>query len=302
MVLKCGPYIRGNVSVPSAQIDVYRAAREEAAWVDLSARELLRVTGPDRVSFVQGMVTNDVTQTAPVYAAMLTPKGGMVGDVRVIPLADALVIDTGPGFGATVKAFLSKYLISEEAELEDAPGLALVGYLGPKAVKPEGLAVLPDLIGRGFDVLVNRPVAPPALPQVDEATYEVLRVEAGIPKYGVDMTETTIPLEANLGERAIHYQKGCYIGQEVIARATYRGQMAKRLTGLLLDELSPERGTELRRGEKKVGFITSVVRSPLLDQFIALGYVHRDSLEPGTELEVGSGGKALVVGLPFVPR
>jgi folate-binding protein YgfZ len=284
--------------VPAAHSDVYRAARDEAAWVDLSSRELLRVTGPDRVSFVQGMVTNDVTGQAPVYAAMLTPKGAMVGDVLVFPQADALVLATGAGYGETVKAFLSKYLISEDAEISDAPELTLLGLMGRKAVAPAGAYAGP----LGFEAVVPRPVAPPAgLPQVDESTYEVLRVEAGVPKYGIDMTETTIPLEANL-ERAIHYQKGCYIGQEVIARATYRGQMAKRLTGLLLDELTPERGTELKRGEKKVGFVTSVVRSALLDQFIALAYVHRDSLEPGTELEVASGGKALVVSLPFAPR
>ncbi|MBK7861974.1 MAG: folate-binding protein YgfZ [Archangiaceae bacterium] len=304
VVLKCGAYIRAEVVVPSVQIDVYRAAREEVAWVDLSGRELLRVTGPDRVSFVQGMVTNDVTGQGSVYAAMLTPKGGMVGDVRITPVGDALVLDTGKGFGEAVKAFLSKYLISEEAEISDAPDLAVLGLLGPKAKEQQlasAVAVMPDLLGRGVDLLVPRPIAAPALPQVDDATYEVLRVEAGIPRYGVDMTETTIPLEANL-ERAIHYQKGCYIGQEVIARATYRGQMAKKLTGLLLDEHTPERGTELRRGDKKVGFVTSVVRSPLLDQFIALGYVHRDSLGPGTELELASGGKALVVGLPFLGK
>ena len=266
------------------------------------------ITGPDRVSFLQGMVTNDVEKLAEggsVYAALLTPKGGMVGDVRVLKRGDSLVLDTGAGCGETVRAFLNKYLISEEAEVVDAPTLSLVGLVGPKAAAaaegvPGRLAVFPDLLGRGVDVLVEKGAQTPSLPQLDEATYEVIRVEAGVPRYGVDMTETTIPLEANL-ERAIAYQKGCYIGQEVIARATFRGQMAKKLTGLLLDEAVPDRGTELRRGEKKVGFVTSVVRSPLLDQFIALAYVHRDSLVAGTELELASSGKALVVGLPFVP-
>jgi folate-binding protein YgfZ len=300
VVLKCEPYIRGNVAVPSAQIDVYRAATEEAAWVELGSRELIRVTGPDRVSFVQGMVTNDVTGPGPVYAALLTPKGAMVSDARVIPHGEELLIEAPRA--DVVLAHLSKYLISEEAELVAAPELGVVGVLGPKASALDGaLASMPGLLGRGTDFVFPRPLPSPALPRLDEATFEVLRVEAGVPKWGVDMTETTIPLEANL-ERAIHYQKGCYIGQEVIARATYRGQMAKRLTGLLLDELSPERGTELRRGDKKVGFVTSVVRSALLDQFIALAYVHRDSLEAGNELELASGGKALVVGLPFLKR
>lgn len=289
------------MTVPSAQSDVYQAAVAGAAWVDLSARQLLRVTGPDRVSFVQGMVTNDVKGEKPVYVALLTPKGAMVGDARVIPHGDELLVETANA--EALLQHLQKYLISEEAELQLAPELGVVGVLGPKApaVLEGALASMPDLLGRGTDFIFARPLPTPSLPHVDEATYEVLRVEGGVPKWGVDLTETTIPLEANL-ERAIHYQKGCYIGQEVIARATYRGQMAKRLTGLLLDEQAPARGTELRRGEKKVGFVTSVVRSGLLDQFIALAYVHRDSLEPGTELELSSGGKALVVGLPFLKK
>jgi len=284
---------------PSAQIDVYRSATTESAWVDLSARQIIKVTGPDRVSFVQGMVTNDVAAGKPVYAALLTPKGHMVGDARVVPLGDALLVETAQA--EAVLQHLSKYLISEEAELALAPELGVVGVIGPKAQSlPGALATMPDLLGRGLDMIFERPLPVPAgLPRVDEATYEVLRVEAGVPKWGVDLTEATIPLEANL-DRAIHYQKGCYIGQEVIARATYRGQMAKRLTGLLLDEQAPAQGTELFRGEKKVGFVTSVVRSAMLDQFIALAYVHRDSLEPGTELGLAGGGKALVVGLPFM--
>jgi folate-binding protein YgfZ len=291
------------VAVPSAQIEAYRAAHEAAAWVDLSAREQLRVSGPDRVSFVQGMVTNDVAalgEGASVYAAILTPKGGMVGDLRVLRLGDALVIDTGAGQGAAVKAFFEKYLISEEAEVHGAPELAVVGLLGPQAsadlVSPR-LASMPGLVA-GVDVLVERGALPRlSLPQVDEQTYEVLRVEAGVPRYGVDMTEATIPMEANL-ERALHYQKGCYIGQEVIARGTYRGQMAKRLVGLELGALEPSRGAELLRGEKKVGVVTSVVRSVKRGQNVALAYVHRDSLQPGTELTLG-GETVRVAALPF---
>jgi folate-binding protein YgfZ len=112
------------------------------------------------------------------------------------------------------------------------------------------------------------------------------------------MTETTIPLEANL-ERAIHYQKGCYIGQEVIARATYRGQMNKKLVGLLLGDVAPDPNTELRANEKRVGRIVTVVRSERVGQNVALGYVHRDSLAPGTALEIASGGVATVCSLPF---
>jgi aminomethyltransferase len=127
---------------------------------------------------------------------------------------------------------------------------------------------------------------------------ELLRVEAGVPRYGQDMVDTTIPLEANL-THAISYNKGCYIGQEVIARATFRGHMNRKLAGLLLGDVEAAPGTELRKGEKKVGWITSVVRSPAQGQRVALGYVHRDHLEPGTELTLAEGSTVKVAPLPF---
>lgn len=289
----------------------YRAAREACARVDVTQREQLRVTGPDRVSFLHGMVTNDVTGLAvgaSNYAAVLTPKGAMVGEVRVLQRADELVLDTGPGRGAAVRDFLSKYLISEEAELVEAPELALVGLVGPQAELwaarvIEGLGRYESFLG-GVDVLVPRGVLGDVLarlgelPVLDGETAEVLRVERGVPAWGAELTEATIPLEANL-ERALNYKKGCYIGQEVIARATYRGQMNKRLMGLELGEAEVAKGTELKQGERKVGWVTSVVRSPKRGQVVGLGYLHRDFLTPGTVVEVAAGGQAVVVGLPF---
>lgn len=286
----------------------YRAATETCAVVDLSTREQLRVTGPDAVSFVQGMVTNDVA-ALPVggscYAAVLTVKGGMVGDLRVLRRAEELVLDTGPGRGETVKAFLEKYLISEEAEVHAAPELALVGLVGPKAGEvaaavPAALVegTLPGFTG-GVDLLVRRERLPEvqaalaAHPTLSPATVEVLRVEHAVPLFGVDMTEVTIPLEANL-DHALHYKKGCYIGQEVIARATYRGQMNKKLVPLLLGDAAPEPKTELRLGDAKVGWVTSVVKSPRRGQVLALGYVRRDHLAPGTALAIATGGTATV--------
>lgn len=299
---------------PAAQTTEYRAAKEACAWVDLSARQQLRVTGPDRVSFLQGMVTNDVEKLAvgaSCHVAMLTAKGAMVGDGRVVKLAEELLVDTGAGFGGAVKDFLNKYLISEEAEVVDAAEVAVVGLVGPDAARwaesiasEAKVATLPGLLGGGVDVMVKRDALESvkaslsALPQLSEATFEVLRVEAGVPKFGVDMSETTIPLEANL-EKAIHYQKGCYIGQEVIARATYRGQMNKKLVGLLLGDATPEKGAELKLGDKRVGRVMSVVRSELKGQNVALAYVHRDHLAPGTTMELATGGQVSVVALPM---
>lgn len=281
--------------------------------LDSSARELLRVTGEERSSFLHGMVTNDV-EGLPVggscYAAMLTPKGAMVGDLRVLKRESDLVLDTGAGRRAALKDFLNKYLISEDAELVDAPELAVLGVVGPKAADVVARWPADAVLGRfvsllgGVDVLVPRERVGELLalvadvPRLSRETVDVLRVEAGVPEFGVDMTESTIPLEANL-DRAIHLQKGCYIGQEVIARATYRGQMNKKLMGLLLGDATPAAGTELRVGERKVGWLTTVVTSAAKGQAAALGYVHRDFLAPGTELDLASGGKAVVTALPM---
>lgn len=288
-----------------AVLTEYQAATQSCAVFDASARQQLRVTGPDAVSFVQGMVTNDVEGLAvgaSCYAAMLTAKGAMVGDVRILKRAGDVVLDTGEGRGAAVKDFLNKYLISEDAELHDAPELAVLAFLGPRSaevaarVQPrEG--ELRSFFG-GVDVLVQRADVPRILeslsdvPRLSAATLEVLRVEQGVPLFGVDMTEVTIPLEANL-EHAIHYKKGCYIGQEVIARATFRGQMNKKLARLLLGELTPEYKTELKIGDRKVGWVTSVVKSVQHGQQFALGYVHRDFLTPGTQFELAGGHATL---------
>ncbi len=289
----------------------WMAATSGCVRVDLSTRDQLRVTGPDRVSFVQGMVTNDV-EAVPLdgatYAALLTAKGAMVGDARILKREDELILDTGPGRGPTVRDFLLKYLISEEAEVFDAADLALVGLVGPEA--NAWAAKIESPLGRfvsfvgGVDVLVPRAslasveLALAGLPLLDAETLEVLRVERGVPSFGVDMFETTIPLEANL-EHAINYQKGCYIGQEVIARATYRGQMNKKLVGVELGPLTPAPRTELHLQGKKVGWVTSVVDSPKRKQHVGLAYVHRDHLAPGTALEVAGGGVATVTALPF---
>lgn len=290
----------------------YRAARERAGVFDASARPILRLVGEDRVTFLQGMVTNDVVGLATgatTYVAMLTAKGAMVADGRVWKREKDLLIDVEPGHFAKVKEFLEKYLISEDAELQDASGeWAVLSVVGPAAkdAVPEGVEVSPQPMLGAIDVLVPREtlqqtfeaiVSRGATPIGFEA-LEILRVEAGVPRYGADMEDSTIPLEANL-ERAIHYNKGCYIGQEVIARATFRGHMNRKLTGLVLDGEAPPSKTELRVGEKKIGWVTTVVRSPAHEKPIALGYVHRNHLEPGTELALASGGVARVTPLPF---
>ena len=296
------------MSVVEAVESEYRSAHEGCAVFDASAREQLRITGSEAVSFIQGMVTNDVEALAPggsCYAALLTVKGSMVGDARILRREGDVVVDTGPGRGAAVKEFLNKYLISEDAEIFDAPEFAVVGLVGPQSREVAGKIPADAREGElvsffgGVDVLVKRSKLPEVMaalgdvPRLSEGTLEVLRVEKLVPLFGVDMTEVTIPLEANL-DHAINYKKGCYIGQEVIARATYGGQMNKKLVLLLVGDAAPERKTELKQGERKVGWITSVVKSVKHGQHLALGYVHRDFLVPGTKFELGSGSATIV--------
>ena len=293
------------MSVVEAVEVEYRAALEGCAVFDASDRQQLRVTGPEAGSFLQGMVTNDVEGLAvgaSCYAAMLTVKGSMVGDARILRRANDWVVDTGPGRGATVADFLNKYLISEDAEIHPAPELAVVSLIGPKSREvADRVAHEGELLSfyGGVDLLVQREQlgavreALAGLPVLSAATLEVLRVEKPVPLFGVDMTEVTIPLEANL-DHAIHYKKGCYIGQEVIARATYRGQMNKKLVQLLVGDAAPAYKTELKLGERKVGWITCVVKSAKHGQNLALGYVHRDFLAAGSKFEM-PGGAATVL-------
>lgn len=303
--------------------------RRSAALLDASGREAVRVVGPERASFLHGMVTNDV-EGLPVgqwtYAAACTAKGAMVADCRVLARADELWLDTEPGYGERLLSHLSKFLISEDAELHAAPGeraaWALAGpsshqvavQLGVKV--PEGQAFTEGADGTwalahglygvpAVELFV--PVSAVAafrersralgIPELPLSTLEALRVEAGYGRMGVDMEETTIPLEARL-ERGIHYQKGCYLGQEVIARATFRGQVSRKLSGLSFSGPLPARGTELKKGDKRVGHVTSTVVSPRFGA-IGLGYVHRLVGDPGTELELPDGSKATVRALPF---
>ena len=310
------------------------ALRTGAGLFDASAREAVRVTGPDRVSFVQGMVTQDVEGLplgAVADAALLTAKGAMVADARVVKRADDLLLLTEPGYGAVVLGALERFLISEDAELSDATAdfgqLSLVGpgaealatralNLGPlagAALRPfdargaTGWALPQGLLLPGVDLLVpaealgavfDRFLESGATPVGFEA-LEVLRVERGTPRFGADMDERTIPLEAGL-QRALHYQKGCYIGQEVIARATFRGHVNRTLVGLRFGAGStPAPRTELFTGERRVGWVTSVVQSARLGS-IGLGYAHRDLAHPGTELSLAAGaGTARIDVLPF---
>lgn len=329
----------------------YDAARGGAVWFERPARGRLWMTGADRLSFLQGLLTNDTRQLVPgrgCYAAYLTPQGRMITDMRLYGTVDGLLMTVPASVTAAIRDRLDSVIFSEDVRIEDRSSeLAQLGVHGPGAaaaveralgapgaVAPLagfGHVLLPfagapvvvastDELGGGLDLFAetaNAAALRDALGAAgavagDAALAETLRVEGGVPEFGVDMDEETIPLEAGIEARAISFTKGCYVGQEVIVRVLHRGQgrVAKRLVGLMIGDVAPGAsavpapGATLRAEGRDVGRLTSAVRSPALNHVIALGYVHRDFAEPTTRLAVVHEGKTLgaaVTSTPFVP-
>lgn len=299
----------------------------------------LRLTGPDRVRYLDGMVSNHVAKLQPGQAqraVKANPKGKVEGVLRVRATEDTLYLDVLEAVASRVAGALVKLLIMDDATLTDATpdrdAVQVLGPAAPAALQEVGLevgdlgaleqraygdrvVVRDDRLGvPGFDVFVPAGQGQGLLQSLEGAgvkavsaeAVDVLRVEAGVPVDGVDLDDDTIPLEANLDE-ALDFTKGCYVGQETIARAHNLGGVKHRLVGLEIDgaELPPA-GAVLRAegADKDAGELTSIVRSPTLDRVIALGYVRVAHEAPGTPLSVtwdGGEARATVRALPFVP-
>lgn len=316
----------------------YTAAHEGAVVLDRRARGRILLTGADRLTYLQGLLTNDIAALAAgtgCYAALLTPQGRMISDMRVFELGDAVLLDVPGERAATVAAHLNDFVFSEDVTVEDVtPTWAHAILLGQGSASALRLDDLRPFASRrvtfdGADVTVagNDEFGVPAIDlfvaagqlpailaaldragvaPIDDEIANILRIEAGTPRFGVDMDEDTIPLEAGIEDRAISLTKGCYVGQEVIIRVLHRGhgRVAKRLVGLVFQQEGkvPARGERLHAGARQVGAVTSATWSPALGRPIALGYVHRDFTSPGTALEVGDGDRqaAIVAAVPFV--
>ena len=278
------------------------------------------------------------------YAALVTAKGKMVSDLNIYCLADELLLDFEPGLTSAVTERLEKFVIADDVQVVDGgTHYGLLSVQGPKSAQIVNLGLglsLPEKPFRfvsvkeptlgeiycmnqprvgttGFDLFVPLGALSAAADKLIAAAktvngracgwqaLEMARIEAGIPRFGADMDETNLAPEAGIEERAISYSKGCYTGQEVIARIRTYGQVAKSLHGLLLaDDLTelPKRGDKLFHGDKEAGFITSALASPTFRRNIALGYVRRDWNEPGTELRVRAQERdspVTIVPLPF---
>jgi len=304
----------------------YRQLREESAMVDRSARGKILVSGPDAAEYLQGQLTNDVEALAEgegCYAALLDRKGHLQSDMRVLHLPDGLWLDIEPGPAPAVLSHLRTYSIGREVEIADVTEeWAILALVGPRAAELAGFeglrpqyaqrirrwqeievlgvatALGVDLIVRAGDADRLRGLALAAgVVEVGEEAAEIVRIESGTPRFGADMSAETMPAEAGIVDAAVSFTKGCYIGQEPVARLHYKGRPNRQLRGLELSAPA-EAGAELRLGDRTVGRIGSSCVSPARGP-IALAIVRREA-EPGAELAVGEAGvTARVVDLPF---
>jgi tRNA-modifying protein YgfZ len=314
-------------NAPAVELDAqYRQLREECGLLDRSERGKLIVSGSEVAEYLQGQLTNDVEALASgegLYAALLDRKGHMQADMRVLRTAeDEFWIDTEAEALEPARRHLEMYKIGRDAAVADVTAeRAIVSLIGPRSVEIAGTAALPehasaaariegveclavggadgiDLIARAEDAAALREALVAAgAPEIGAEAAEVARIEAGVPRFGAEMSAETMPAEAGVVERAVSFTKGCYIGQEPVARLHYKGRPNRRLRGLALSAPA-EAGAALRLGEKEVGRIGSAAVSPAHGP-IALAIVRREA-EPGAELAVGEDGvTARVIDLPF---
>jgi len=323
----------------------YQSVRTAVGLIDLAHRALLQFTGPDRLSFLQGLLSNDLRLLKMFegqQAALLTQQGKVIADVRVLCAMNSFYLDFWQPLKEKIVAHLNRYLVADEVEIADpSENWHMLSVQGPRAP-----VLLDELFGHGqlpsqpmqhvmihfdgspicvvqashfgepgFDLIIST-TAIVHVTQVltdngknfsanwvGEEAQEILRLEAGVPRYGVDFSEDNLLLEVGL-DNAVSFTKGCYLGQEVVERIRSRGHVNKKLVGLSLDGPEPARaGESILAGDKEVGAITSSVNSPALGRPIALGYVHRDAWAPGTKLVVKHAGTvipATVIELPFI--
>jgi folate-binding protein YgfZ len=330
-----------------APLDEYRAVRSGVGILDMCDYTVISLTGPDRVSFLQGMVTNDVKKLAPgtgMSAAILDVSGKILADLRVLSTEDSFMLLLREPLAQTAVAHLNRYLVADDVEIA-APDTAcgMISLQGPKARAVLGAIVPPGEIPQemhshralrigerelrairsthtgeeGFDLLmelqslasvvaqIQKAGAPFSLCWVGLQAQELLRVEAGIPRYGVDMDENTLFLEIGLDD-AVSFHKGCYLGQEVVERIRSRGHVNRKLAAIVLEgsEAAARGATVESGGGREIGKITSSVLSPALERPVALGYVHRDFLVPGTAITVDNSGRKIagrIAQLPLAP-
>lgn len=320
------------------------AVRDSAGIMDMTHRGKISVSGKDRAKFLQNILSQDINKLTPGtggHATLLNTKGHMLAYMRIFSYEDSFLIDTEPGETDKIIQILNRYLFREDVKIEDVTlKYGLVTVQGPNSREiicrisgtdikemedcshvnlmingincniarttytgEEGYSIYApwDSIHGVWETMGGSEITP-----FGHDTFETLRIEAGIPIYSVDMDEDTIPIEANL-DHAISYTKGCYVGQETIARIKFKGHVNRTLTGFIINGNEiPEKGNRIYTftddAEHDIGFITSACFSPSLKRIIALGYLKIQHTEPGNTVSINTDtGKisALAAKLPF---
>jgi folate-binding protein YgfZ len=303
----------------------YRELREGSGLLERAERAVLEIRGADAADFLHGQVTNDIVALAPgqgCYAAMLNPKGRIIADMRVLRVSpERFVIDIESSAHEAVLRDLRMYKIGRQVEVLDASAeRTVLSLIGPRSqevasaatglcprpeehsVVDEGVVAVRtdvgvDLVAEGEAAALREQLLDAGAHPVTVAAAEIVRIETGRPRHGVDMSEENLPAEAGIVDRAVSFTKGCYVGQEPVARMHYKGHPNRHLRGLRISApVAP--GAAIFTDGKEVGRVGSAAVSPALGP-IALALVRRE-VEPGAEVSIGDDGPtARVVELPF---
>jgi len=315
-----------------------RVARTRAGMIDLSDRAKIALTGSERVPFLDGLVTPDLKVLTPgtsAYALLLNEKSRVLGDLRVYVFPDSLVLDIEAAQKDSVLRILEKARVSDDVEFHDMGMAGHIEVLGPNAdtriaavlgVEVRGLSRdsfltvtsgrLSTYAGRVQSTgTISYTIWSPNSSLYDEwetfsragvspigrDALELLRIETGIPRFGSEMDENTLALEV-APESALSFTKGCYVGQEIVARGTYVGQVRRKLLGLRVDgDLAPVHGDRVSNDGREVGFVTSAAWSPSLGRVVALAILRLDAVSPQATLFIDRGGWALRARLSPLP-
>ena len=318
----------------------YAAVRDGGAGlIDLSSRGRLRVSGSEATMFLNGLITNDMKTLAEnrwMPAAFPTVQGRLIGAVRVVREKNAFLIDTDAESHEAVLKTVSRFTLAGDFHVRDlTTETALLSVQGKRAVEivekvfetpvsdlphdgvletewqntPVTIIRATHTAEDGFDIVIDsahdaqlrQALTDAGAQSVNPDVFEILRIEAGIARFGRDMDETNVVTETNLDD-AVSYTKGCYVGQEIIVRIKHRGHVAKKLAGLRLQtEGRVEPGTVIKSTDgKEIGKVTSTAFSPKLGTTIGLGYVRYEYLPPGTTVMIDPETHATIAELPFI--
>jgi len=284
----------------------YRALRENAAWIDLSTRGKIHVKGEDRARLLHAMTTNHVEQLKPgqgCYAFFLSAQGRILADVNILCFEDHFLLDTEPETRQRVFEHLDRYIIADDVTLEDVTEQwATIAVEGPDAVRVmdveippygwvrKGSSIVARLNSTGSDgFFIFAPIAEKrqliaglGVPEASAEDARTVRIEHGRPRFGEEITERYLAQETDQ-LHAVHFNKGCYLGQEIVERVRSRAQIHRILRRLEIDTAEPPApGTKTDQAE-----IVSAAFSPALGKTVAMAYVHVSFSEPGTELLIG---------------